>query len=203
MTEIFDFPKSESITVADSGRLQISLFPMLVPDTLNCTNTRDIPWNLWLVIWLDFCSSGNPIIRHIIIHVKSQIRQLVCRGSKCYSLSSSGISLFDVMNTWLQPLTPQVFKVRPQEVWMSIPGTFTSKKHPLVLIQYQLFVPCRVIQCPSRDVNTHWPTVLDTMVLTKRPMSSAESLAATALRDFCSQKKQLKERRKKTPSRAQ
>ena len=84
-------------------------------------------------------------------------------------------------------------------------GLSHQKKHPLVLIQYQagLLVQGRVIQYPSRDDNTHWPTVLDTMVLTKRPMSSAESLAATALRNFCSQKKQLKERRKKTPPPAQ
>ena len=40
---------------------------------------------------------------------------------------SSGISLLDVMNTWLQPLTPQVFKVGPLEVLMPIPRTFTPK----------------------------------------------------------------------------
>ena len=69
---------------------------------------------------------------------------------------SRGISLLDVMNIWLQPLTPQVFKVMPQEAWMPTPRVVTPNIH----WYWFLVLGIRTPKHHTGD-NTHWPTKLD------------------------------------------
>ena len=71
---------------------------------------------------------------------------------------SSGISLLDVMNIWLQPFTPQVFKVMPQDAWMPIPRVVTPNIH----WYWFLVLGIRTPKHHTGD-NTHWPTKLDTV----------------------------------------
>ena len=71
---------------------------------------------------------------------------------------SRGISLLDVMNIWLQPFTPQVFKVMPQDAWMPIPRVVTPNIH----WYWFLVLGIRTPKHHTGD-NTHWPTKLDTV----------------------------------------
>ena len=136
-----------------------------------------------------------------ITQVKRLFQQLVylIKSKWCFHWSS-GISLLDVMNTWLQPLLTQVFKVVPQEAWMAVPRIFTPNIHWYWFSTRTRFsVQGRDTQGPHRGDNTHWPTKLD---MVDKTSVQRRIFGCNCAAQYFSQK-QLKESRKTTLLRAQ
>ena len=86
------------------------------------------------------------------------------------------------MNTWLQPLLTQVFKVVPQEAWMAVPRILHQTSTGTDSVTGQDFRS--KVGTPKVHTEAIILTGRRSWTWLTRPMSSAESLAATALRNI-------------------